>query len=154
MLLLQNKESLGGFLMAEAKFKKMSRSHEPLYGPRKILLGGFSPTAQVKFKVLINQAGLQDVPLVWLASEQEDMLLADLLLLPDQIGWGGSSVLPRAVILSGMTENEIHRLMTLSRKTRKQATLWATITPVSENWTLKQLLHELQAERKALSQRK
>lgn len=140
--------------MAEAKFKKMSRSHEPLYGPRKILLGGFSPTAQVKFRVLINQAGLQDVPLVWLTSAQEDMLVIDVLQLPDQSGWKNPSDLPRAVILSGMTENEIHRLMTLNRKTRKQETLWATVTPVSENWTLKQLLHELQAERKALSQRK
>ncbi len=140
--------------MAEAKFKKMSRSNEALYGARKILLGGFSPTAQVKFKVLINQAGLQDAPLVWFTAEQENTMLADLLLLPDQSGWGESSDLPRAVILSGMTENEIHRLMTLNRKARKQATLWATITPVSETWTLKQLLHELQAERKALSQRK
>ena len=140
--------------MAEAKFKKMSHSHEPLYGPRKMLLAGFSPAAQVKFRVMINQAGLQDVPLVWLGIEQEDMLLADLLQLPDQSGWRQGSDLPRAVILSGMTENEIHRLMTLNRKTRKQATLWATITPVSETWTLTQLFHELQAERKALSQRK
>ena len=82
------------------------------------------------------------------------MLLADLLLLPDHSGWGEPSYLPRAVILSGMTENEIHRLMTLNRKVRKQATLWATITPVSENWTLEQLLHELKAEREALSRRK
>ncbi|NIA19690.1 MAG: DUF3783 domain-containing protein, partial [Xanthomonadaceae bacterium] len=60
----------------------------------------------------------------------------------------------RAVILSGMTENEIHRLMTLNRKTCKQRTIWATITPVSETWTLEQLLHELQAEREALRQGK
>lgn len=140
--------------MAEAKFKKLSRSHELLYGPRKMLLAGFSPAAQVKFRVVINQAGLQDVPLVWLAAEQGNMLLVDLLKLPAQSGWGDDSNLPRAIILGGMAENEIHRLMTLNRKTRKQASLWATITPVSETWTLEYLLHELQAERKALSQRK
>jgi len=137
-----------------ASFKKLSRSDEPLYGPRKILLCGFSPSDQNSFMSLIAQAGLRDAPQVWVAADQTDMLVADLLRLPDQTGHGQASTLPRAVILSGVTENEIHRLMALNRKISRQATIWATVTPVSETWTLKNLLRELQAERKALSRKK
>jgi len=137
-----------------ASFKKLSRSDEPLYGPRKILLCGFSPPGQASFAALIYQAGLRDAPLVWIAADRADMLVADLLLLPDQTGLAEASTLPRAVILSGVTENEIHRLMALNRKTSRQATIWATVTPVSETWTLNKLLMELQAERKALNREK
>ncbi len=137
-----------------ASFKKLSRSDEPLYGPRKVLLCGFSPSEQVSFTSLIRQAGLRDAPLVWVAADQAGMLLSDLLRLPDRTGWGEVSTLPRAVILSGATENEIHRLMALNRKTSRRAIIWATATPVSETWTLKKLLRELQEERKALGRKK
>jgi len=103
---------------------------------------------------LIHQAGLRDAPLVWVAADRADMLVSDLLRLPDRTGLGEVSTLPRAVILSGVTGNEIHRLMALNRKTSRQATIWATVTPVSETWTLKNLLRELQAERKALNREK
>ena len=140
--------------MAKSQFKKMSHSNKPLYGPRKILLAGFSSAEQVKFKALIKQAGLPEVPLVWLTAEHGNTLLRDLLELPEACGWGGNSDLPQAVILSGMTESAIQRLMTLNRKIRRKTILWAALTPVSETWPLSQLLHELQAERKALSQKK
>jgi hypothetical protein len=44
--------------------------------------------------------------------------------------------------------------MTLCRKTGMQQSLWAALTPTSETWPLGQLLSELQAERKALSERR
>jgi hypothetical protein len=137
-----------------ASFKKLSRSDDLLYGPRKILLCGFSSSEQDSFTSLIHQAGLRDAPLVWVAADRADMLVSDLLRLPDRTGLGEVSTLPRAVILSGATENEIHRLMALNRKTSRQATIWATVTPVSETWTLKNLLRELQAERKAFGRKK
>jgi hypothetical protein len=80
--------------------------------------------------------------------------LADLLSLPDQTGADMASDLPRAIIVSGISENQLHGLMTMCRKTGMQQSLWAALTPTSETWPLAQLLTELQAERKALSKRR
>jgi hypothetical protein len=39
------------------------------------------------------------------------------------------------------------------RKAKMQQALWATLTPTSTDWTLKDLLAELDAERQALAKR-
>jgi len=64
-------------------------------------------------------------------------------------GLGASSDLPRAVIVSGIQEKQLHALMALCRKTGMQPDLWAVLTPISEKWTLQALLSELQAEKRA-----
>lgn len=135
--------------MTQAKFEKISRSDKLLYGSRKLLLSGFSDKAQSKFMTVLKVVGLETIPTVWVTSEQGDTRLLDLLELSDQTGRGESSDLPRAVIVAGITEKELHRLMTVCRKSGMQKALWATLTPTSETWTLKQLLAELSAERQA-----
>lgn len=140
--------------MTQAKFEKISRSDKLLYGSRKLLLSGFSDKAQSKFMTVLKVVGLETIPTVWATSEQGDTRLLDLLELSDQTGRGKSSDLPRAVIVAGITEKELHRLMTVCRKSGMQKALWATLTPTSETWTLKQLLAELSAERQAFQKRK
>ena len=70
--------------------------------------------------------------------------------LPPGAGRGESSTLPRAIIVAGITERQLQTLMAVCRKTGMKQALWATLTPTSETWLLKQLLAELTAERKAL----
>jgi hypothetical protein len=70
--------------------------------------------------------------------------------LPNGTGKGESSVLPRAIIVAGITERQLQTLMAVCRKTGMQQALWATLTPTSETWPLRDLLPELAAERKAL----
>jgi hypothetical protein len=41
--------------------------------------------------------------------------------------------------------------MTVCKKTGMVNALWATLTPVSESWSIRQLLAELAAERKAMT---
>jgi ornithine carbamoyltransferase len=98
-------------------------------------------------------AGVQDIPVVWANETHDQATLSDLLTLPDQTGADMGSTLPRAIIVSGISENQLHGLMTICRKTGMQQSLWAALTPTSETWPLAQLLTELQAERKALSKR-
>ena len=74
--------------------------------------------------------------------------------LEDSSGWGVSSELPRAIIMAGITQNEMHGLMTGCRKSKMKQTLWATLTPTSETWTIQSLLNELAAEHKAMQQQK
>jgi len=140
--------------MSDAKFEKVSESDQPLYGPRKLLLCGFAAEAQPKFDVLLEAMGLSNIPKVWVAEAQADIRVGELVQLADGTGAGQSSFLPRAVIMAGITQNELHRLMGGCRQAKMKPALWATLTPTSETWPLQDLLKELAAERRAMQDRK
>ena len=140
--------------MSQATFEKISRSDKPLYGPRKLLLCGFTADIQPKFGAVLEMAGLADIPKVWVKPEQAHHRLSDLLDLQDETGRGTDSALPRAIIVSGITEKSLHRLMTVCRKSGMKQALWAVLTPTSETWTMQALLNELANERKAMEKRK
>ena len=137
--------------MVDATFEKVTTSEKPLYGPRKLLLCGFSSAAQSKFETVLDMVGLRETPKIWVPDDQGDMALSALLLLPDKSGASVSSNLPRAIVVAGISQNELIRLMTVCKKAGMMNALWATLTPVSENWTIRQLLAELAAERKAMT---
>jgi hypothetical protein len=140
--------------MAHAKFEKVGQTDKPLYGPRKLLLCGFPAGAQPKFEAVLKMVGLTAVPKRWIDKASADQLIKDLLALDDETGAGVSSALPRAIIVGGLTEKELMRLMAVCKKTGMANALWATLTPTSENWTVKQLLAELAAERKEMQKRR
>jgi hypothetical protein len=138
----------------KSTFEKVTRSGKPLYGPRKLLLCGFGADAREKFSSVLGTAGLADVPKVWVTTEQEASALAELLELPDGSGAGISSPLPRAIIVAGITEAQLVGLMNICKKSGMQPAFWAVLTPVSEKWTVRQLLTELAREREALQKKK
>ena len=140
--------------MTDAKFEKVSNTDRPLYGPRKLLLCGFSQSVQPNFSKLLELIGLSEIPKVWVVENQADLPVSELVELEDGTGWGISSELPRAIIMAGITQNEMHRLMTGCRESKMKPTLWATLTPISETWTIQSLLNELAAEHKAMQKRK
>lgn len=140
--------------MTDGEFQKVSRTEKPLYGPRKLLLCGFAAEAQSKFKKLLRMIGLTELPLVWLSEDQADLRLGELVKLDDGSGSGLSSYLPRAVIISGIQQVELHLLMSGCRQAGMKQALWATLTPTSETWTLQNLLSELAAEHQAMQARK
>ncbi|BBO66705.1 hypothetical protein DSCA_06350 [Desulfosarcina alkanivorans] len=140
--------------MTDGTFERVQHSDDRMYGPTKLLLCGFSGAAQPKFKAVLKMAGLGDTEILWANESHEKTPLTDLLALPDGNGAGKASELPRAIIVSGITQNQLHGLMNLCRKTGMQQSLWAALTPTSETWALARLLTELQAERKALSGRR
>ena len=140
--------------MSDAKFEKVEQSDTCLYGPRKLVLCGFEPGVQAKFDALLETLGLAELPRVWAGVEQKDETLGVLVGLENGAGKGNESGLPRAVIMSGITETELHRLMGGARKAGVRDALWATLTPVSKTWTLGALLSELAAEREAVRRKK
>lgn len=140
--------------MTDATFEKVQHSDKAMYGPKKLLLCGFPAPAQPKFTAVLKMAGIQDIAVIWANEDHGRQTLSELLDLPDGSGAGEGSALPRAIIVSGITENQLHGLMTVCRKAGMQQALWASLTPTSETWPLVQLLGELQAERKALSRNK
>jgi hypothetical protein len=137
--------------MVDATFEKVTTSDKPLYGPRKLLLCGFPSAAQTKFETVLDMAALQKVKKIWVTDNQNAMVLSTLLQLPDNSGASVSSNLPRAIIVSGISQHELINLMSVCKKAGMMNALWATLTPVSENWTIRKLLAELAAERKAMT---
>jgi hypothetical protein len=140
--------------MTDGDFKKITRTDKPLYGPRKLLLCGFAAEAQSKFISLLDMIGLSELPLVWVTADQSDLSVGELVRLDSGAGTGLSSQLPRAVIMSGVTQKELHKLMSGCRQAGMKPALWATLTPTSETWTLQRLLTELAAEHRAMQKRK
>jgi hypothetical protein len=140
--------------MSDAGFEKVSPSDKPMYGPRKLLICGFSSEAQPKFVKLLEIIGLSEMPKVWVTNAHAGSLISEVLALEDNTGWKFGSELPRAVIMSGVTQNELHLLMSGSRQAGMKPPLWATLTPTSETWTVQDLLKELAAEHQAMQQKK
>ena len=139
--------------MVDATFEKVTTSDKPLYGPRKLLLCGFPSAAQPKFETVLDMTALQKIQKIWVTDDQDRMLLSTLLQLPDNSGASVSSNLPRAIIVSGISQKELINLMSVCKKAGMMNALWATLTPVSENWTIRKLLAELAAERKAMARK-
>lgn len=137
--------------MTETGFEKLDNTEKALFGPRKLVLTGFSAASQIKFKTLLEKLGLSDLPPVWAASGQLDEPLNDLADRPEGFGEGVDSGLPRAIIAGGITQRELRLLMSGCRNAGMKRAIWATLTPTSVTWPLKQLLAELTAEHKALS---
>jgi hypothetical protein len=138
----------------KSTFEKVTQSPKILYGPRKFLLCGFGAESQKKFETVLGLVSLTDVPRVWVTTEQGAASLAELLDLAGDSGSGAPSTLPRAVIVAGITEAQLISLMTVCKKSGMQQPLWAVLTPVSEKWTVEQLLAELAREREALQKKK
>jgi len=136
--------------MTDAGFEKLTQSDTPLYGPKKLIVCGLSAELQPKFEKVLDMAGLKEVSLVWAHESQQDARLSELTDLPSGSGRGDSSALPRAIIVAGITERQLQTLMAVCRQSGMKNSLWATLTPTSETWLLKNLLAELLAERKAL----
>jgi len=136
--------------MTDATFEKITLSDKLLYGPEKLIVCGFPADIQPKFKAVLSMAGLEQVPLVWALENQSSTRLSDLVALPSGSGRGESSTLPRAIIVAGIAERQLQSLMAICSKTGMKQAIWATLTPTSETWQLKDLLAELMAERKAL----
>jgi len=140
--------------MTNSGFEKIQHSDKCFHGPRKLMLTGFSAVAQAKFRLLMEMLGITDLALVWAGSEDLQANLGDLASLSDGYGQGTDSSLPRAVIVGGISEKELRTLMSACRRAGMKQALWATLTPTSVAWPLRQLLAELDAEHKALNSRR
>lgn len=139
--------------MSEGKFEKIQESDERMYGPKGVLVCGYPPPEHRFFALFMERAGFGDRPVVFPTNEDAGKTLKELLGLTTGSGIGQPADLPRAVVMSGFTQNEVHRIMHAYRQAGLPAQLWATLTPVSENWLLADLLKELIKERETLKKK-
>ena len=65
--------------MSEGTFKKVGESREPMYGPRAILVCGYSAKEQEAVLKLLNTIELADVPVVFAETSDAKIRLGELL---------------------------------------------------------------------------
>jgi len=135
---------------AEGTFKKVEASDEPMHGTRAMLVCGHAEVEQHAIRLLLNRMGLENLPVVSVGNDDGERTLTDLVGRPDGSGLGEPSDMERAVVLSGITQNELHEIMPAYRTLELPRTLWAVMTPSSEKWPIRTLIEELGAERQAL----
>jgi Domain of unknown function (DUF3783) len=140
--------------MSEGKFEKIQESDERMYGPKGILVCGYPASEHRFFTLFMDKAGFSDRPIIFPTTEDAGRTLKELLGLSTGSGMGQPADLPRAVIMSGFTQNEVHRIMVAYRQAGLPTQLWATLTPVSENWLLRDLLKELVKEHESFKETK
>jgi hypothetical protein len=136
--------------MEQGEFQKVGKSEERMYGPLKVLVCGYPVQAQVPFLSLLEAAGLKEVPVIFVTKEDLQSSLSTLLDRSHKAGFGMDSEMTRAVIMSGFTHNDLHRLLSVYRENQLPEQLWATLTPVSEEWPVADLLEELSKEATAM----
>ena len=140
--------------MGEGTFKQIGKSDKTLYGSRAALVCGFTATEQKALMEFMAGIELTDLAVVFATEADGTALLKDLVTRSDQSGGDSDSGLTRAIILSGITETELHRMLSNYRKNELPSPLWATLTPYSENWSLSALLEELQKEHQEMQKQK
>jgi len=136
-----------GFSKVGASAKKR------LYGPRAVLACGYAVAEQDALLGMLERFRLVDLPALFATAADADRTLGAIVAEAPGHGRGEDSPLPRAVILSGVTEKELSTIMAAWKHLGLPPQNWATLTPTSEGWTLLDLLAELDLERLALSKR-
>ena len=139
--------------MSKGTFKKVGESTKPMYGPRAILVCGFTPSEQKTVISLLDTIHLTDVPIIFATDSDTEVCLGDLLTLSNQSGRNTDCDIARAIVMSGITEKELKKVLSNFKGTGLPRPLWATLTPFSENWPLSSLLEELKKERIAMEER-
>jgi len=140
--------------MCPSGFSKVGMSAKKrLYGPRAVLACGYTAAEQDALLGMMERFRLNDLPALFATAADADRTVGEILASAPNHGRGEDSPLPRAVILSGVTEKELSTIMAAWKHLGLPPQNWATLTPASEGWTLLELLAELDLERLALSRK-
>lgn len=128
-----------------------SSAKKRLFGPRAMLVCGYTAAEQGLLLDMIERFRLADLPAIFATADDMDRPVGELLGVAAGHGRGQDSPLPRAVVLSGVTEKELTTIMAAWKHLGLPRQNWATLTPTSETWPLMDLLTELDLERLALT---
>ncbi len=139
--------------MTGGTFQRVEKTDERMYGPRGLLVCGYPAEEHGPLMEFISRFGGGDLCVVFVSDVDKDRSLMELLTMPHESGKGLPSSLDRAMVLSGFTQRELYGLMAAFRKVGLPRQLWATLTPASESWTVRELLKELAREAEAMSRK-
>jgi hypothetical protein len=131
-------------------FNAIGNSDQRMYGKTALLVAGYDEADQLRLHELLKTHALDTIPVICVNEERADMDLASLAALGSTGTCATATPLRRAMIMSGLTEVELHSLMKVYREAGLPHQLWASVTPVSAEWSLRSLLNELGKEKEEL----
>ena len=134
----------------EGEFNRIDKSEKKMYGPRGLLVCGYPEEERCSFIDFIAKINMSDIPVIFAVNNDVGKNLGELFTCEHRAGITGPSELPRSVIMSGLSQSELHDLMGAYREAGFVSQIWASLTPTSETWTLKTLLVQLLAEARAM----
>jgi hypothetical protein len=140
--------------MTDGTFEKLGKSEERMYGPKGILVCGYPIAEHEPLANALEKLGFGDRPIIFITDNELAETLKDVLTYENRSGIGQPSDMPRAVIMSGFTQEEVHRFMSAYRQAGLPSQLWGTLTPASESWSVSLLLKELAAEDEAMKRQR
>ena len=138
--------------MSDGTFRKVEKSSKTMYGPKGILVCGYTKEEQTAFYSLLREIRMETIPVKFLVDTHGSKTLKTIFEESENDQTEHSS-LKRAVIMSGLTQEELHKLIASHRESGLTRPLWASLTPISESWALKDLLEELARENAAMKRR-
>ncbi len=124
-----------------------------MYGPRGLLVCGYGEGDRSGFLKIMEDAGLGGTRVIFASPRDLETGIGDILNREDQVETREDPDMPRAVVMSGLTQDELHHLMGSYKRSGLVPQIWASLTPLSEKWPLRFLLAELQLEHKAMKNR-
>lgn len=137
--------------MVKNGFSKVTGSAKKrLYGERGALVSGYTVAEQDLLLAMLERFNLADVPVAFAGMDDAERPVGEVLKEPLGYGRGRDSLLPRAMVLSGVTEKELNTVMAAWKHLGLPQQNWAALTPTSEAWTVMDLLAELDMERIAM----
>lgn len=137
--------------MGKSDFAKVTGSAKKrLYGERGALVCGYSVQDQDALLAMLERWNFTDLPVVFAGMDDAERPVGEVLKEPAGHGRGRDSLLPRTIVLSGVSEKELNTFMAAWKHLGLPPQNWAALTPTSEAWTVLDLLAELDMERIAM----
>lgn len=128
-------------------FKTVGETDHRMYGPRSIVVFGFSGGERKIIFNVFQDLKFKDLPVVFTGGGDNTALMKEMVGRAHKSGLAEACDLTPAIIMSGLTEKELHKTMAACKRRKLPPILWATLTPTSENWTVEALMSELMTER-------
>lgn len=137
--------------MTQPGFKPVGQTEQRLFGPRKILVCGYSLEQQhVLLEIFAQLPEYKNLPILFARPEDTDTSLETLFSRDQSSEEGEVLASPPTIIMAGLTGKELHLFMAEHKKAMLFSPIWATLTPTSAGWTLGDLLKELGREKEAM----
>ncbi|SCY22640.1 DUF3783 domain-containing protein [Desulfoluna spongiiphila] len=134
--------------MTDGTMQPMDIDDTPLYGPKGLLVCGLETETADALVSLVGQLGWSDLPIAF--AGRDDLATPVGKLFTEQPNnWEALGGV--AVVMAGITGNQLQQLMKSWRENALPRTLWATLTETSETWPLGTLLKHLSEEQKEMA---
>ncbi len=134
-------------------FRKLdpNQENEEIIGPPAVLCCGFTPQEMMLIKTLLKAVGAEGHQ-TFLCTEQMIMQpLGQALQSTKQLTPVPPSKLPRVMVMSGLTAEQINGILASYDLTKMRRPIFATVTKRNLNFTVRELLVELLQEHKAMA---